>query len=445
VTNMNSMFYETKFNQDISGWDVSSVENFRGMFVRVNEFNQDISGWDVSSGEDFREMFQGASSFRQDLSSWPQIAKDASYFCAGAKCNYVAPPTTHIPTKSPVSRDPTSEPTVVALENLWKIVPGSTTYDNLKFSFNYKIHRHHSESILRALVLDKECTNPTNPDNTDVSSAFATNVLLISTENALVEVNLNTSEILDLGSNYFEYKDDGDAGIYFCLRFGIFDDGVEVNFVESIAQLDVSLTDKNFTVTGATVSPKERDASNETDAFTVTVKFCDSAGNLISDVVLNQGQSIKVCVSVNDQTTIIDKLFDFSWKKDEDGEYEQVALDNDGNAEKFSSLSCTGLSAECSFESLLTAQFYTSTSTVTGRGSALLKFDTGRRVMSRILLSRSVQNTGSETAGIATMSTPPLTTASYNHKGIFLSGGFSYGPFKPMMASMLTSSLLLIL
>jgi len=396
-------------------------------------------------------MFYNATSFSQNLVSWPLKAKGANNFCTLAVCDFVAPPTTYVPTKTPafnptetpISKDPTSEPTTISLEDLWKIVPGSNKYENSKFSFIYEIHKHHQESNLRAVVLDKECTNPTNLNHTEVPSAFIPNVTLISPENALVEITLNTSQIVDLGSNYFEYRENGDASVYFCLRFVLFDGGEEVNFVDSVAQLDVSLTDRNFTVTGLKVSPKDKGVINETDVFTVTVEYCDSAGKLLSNVVLNQGQSIKVCVSVDDQTTIIEKLFDFSWKKDDDGEYSQVALDNDGNAEKFSSLSCNGLSAACSFETLLTAQFYTSTSNVTGRGSALLKFYTGRRAMSRILLSRSVQDSGSETTGVATMSTPQLTTASYAYEGSFISSGLSHSPFKAMMVFTLTSSLLL--
>ncbi|UZK64456.1 BspA family leucine-rich repeat surface protein [Mycoplasma mycoides subsp. capri] len=93
VTNMEGMFGLAKeFNQDISEWDVSKVTNFKdmfygtekfnnkneplkwnsklknaknlqGMFRSSNSFNQDISEWDVSNVEDMSRMFEKASSF----------------------------------------------------------------------------------------------------------------------------------------------------------------------------------------------------------------------------------------------------------------------------------------------------------------------------------------------------------------------------------------------
>ena len=63
-------FYDcTNFNQDISGWDVSSCTVFVGMFG-LTTFNQDISGWNVGSGVNFDSMFDGATDFTSDLSSW---------------------------------------------------------------------------------------------------------------------------------------------------------------------------------------------------------------------------------------------------------------------------------------------------------------------------------------------------------------------------------------
>ena len=64
------VFYNSSFNGDVSGWDVSSVEDMWSMFFDAESFNQDISGWNVSNVKDMSWMFSGAKSFNQDISRW---------------------------------------------------------------------------------------------------------------------------------------------------------------------------------------------------------------------------------------------------------------------------------------------------------------------------------------------------------------------------------------
>ncbi|EJK77665.1 hypothetical protein THAOC_00488 [Thalassiosira oceanica] len=70
-TSFNHVFFKaSSFDQDISGWDVSKGTTFSHMFNRAFVFNQDISGWDVSKGTDFNGMFGKTDSFNQDISGW---------------------------------------------------------------------------------------------------------------------------------------------------------------------------------------------------------------------------------------------------------------------------------------------------------------------------------------------------------------------------------------
>ena len=71
VTHINSVFREaSSFNGDVSNWNVSSVTNMNGAFEDAPSFNQNITSWDVSNVSFMYKMFSGASSFNQNLSQW---------------------------------------------------------------------------------------------------------------------------------------------------------------------------------------------------------------------------------------------------------------------------------------------------------------------------------------------------------------------------------------
>ncbi len=85
VTDMLGLFANTPFNQDLSTWNVSNVQNFYAMFYNNTAFNQDISSWNVGSGTDFSFMFAYAASFNQNISAWNTAnATDMSVMFAGA-------------------------------------------------------------------------------------------------------------------------------------------------------------------------------------------------------------------------------------------------------------------------------------------------------------------------------------------------------------------------
>ena len=68
--------YASTFNQDISGWDVSKVNEMNSMFRNALEFNQgiaasafnrDIAEWSESQVTDMSAMFRNAYAFNQDI------------------------------------------------------------------------------------------------------------------------------------------------------------------------------------------------------------------------------------------------------------------------------------------------------------------------------------------------------------------------------------------
>merc|ERR1711862_364318 len=77
------MFAASRFNGNISKWDVSSVVKMYEMFGGNVEFNQDLSSWNVSAVTNMAYMFWQTDKFNQDLSSWDvgAVTNMDSMFC----------------------------------------------------------------------------------------------------------------------------------------------------------------------------------------------------------------------------------------------------------------------------------------------------------------------------------------------------------------------------
>jgi hypothetical protein len=58
------------FNEDISGWEVSSATTMTAMFAGARSFDQPIGSWNVSGVRDMSFMFSLAMSFHQPLGDW---------------------------------------------------------------------------------------------------------------------------------------------------------------------------------------------------------------------------------------------------------------------------------------------------------------------------------------------------------------------------------------
>src|SRR5574344_451172 len=70
ITNISDIFMYSKFNGDISKWDVSNVTDMACMFSGAKKFNSDIGNWDISKVTDMTRLFNGATIFNQDISKW---------------------------------------------------------------------------------------------------------------------------------------------------------------------------------------------------------------------------------------------------------------------------------------------------------------------------------------------------------------------------------------
>ena len=70
VTDVSRVFQGSSFNGDLSGWNVSRVQNMQSMFSGASSFDKPLNDWDVSSVTNMRFMFFNADRFNQDLGSW---------------------------------------------------------------------------------------------------------------------------------------------------------------------------------------------------------------------------------------------------------------------------------------------------------------------------------------------------------------------------------------
>ena len=71
INDMTQMFRNAKnFNSDLSRWDTSNVTSMRMMFEDATNFNSDLSRWDTSKVNDMIQMFKNAKNFNSDLSRW---------------------------------------------------------------------------------------------------------------------------------------------------------------------------------------------------------------------------------------------------------------------------------------------------------------------------------------------------------------------------------------
>ena len=84
ITDFNKLFDGcSRFNGDISRWDVSRCQLMVGMFSG-SKFNSNISEWNVSNVEDMWGMFN-KSTFNQDISKW-KLRKDCKIVIMFDKC-----------------------------------------------------------------------------------------------------------------------------------------------------------------------------------------------------------------------------------------------------------------------------------------------------------------------------------------------------------------------
>ena len=86
---MDNTFNEaTKFNQNISGWNLAAATTLERFLYNADGFNQDISAWDVSRVTNMEYMFR-STAFNQDLCLWGSkisISSSVNFMFSSTAC-----------------------------------------------------------------------------------------------------------------------------------------------------------------------------------------------------------------------------------------------------------------------------------------------------------------------------------------------------------------------
>jgi hypothetical protein len=89
ITSMSFLFMDSKFNGNISGWDVSKVKTMDNMFNGATAFNQPIGNWKFPIVTDMGGMFNSATAFNQDIGKWefPEVTDMNGMFTGATDFN----------------------------------------------------------------------------------------------------------------------------------------------------------------------------------------------------------------------------------------------------------------------------------------------------------------------------------------------------------------------
>lgn len=216
------------------------------------------------------------------------------------------------------------------------------------------------------------------------------------------------------------------ANVYFCVRIKVYNmdssdpNALEVNFIETPVLLTVNLVD-GFEINSGALTNAQSAVELAEDDSAVEAYLCDSDANVVEQGnIQTQGQSVRVCVRPTSETmakgAFLRYIEEFTFLRED---ISQVAISPQTAGVAGSELtvvSCEAGATLCAFETLLGAQFFSSTGIVSGEGTAFLQFgqgDTGRR-MKAVSRSTQVNDQGSALSGTPTRFTFDLVVLPYN-------------------------------
>jgi hypothetical protein len=286
---------------------------------------------------------------------------------------------------------------IVALR--WAIQnPPTVDYEKLQFDIHFTVSDYieATKHVRYDIYSSVDCGNVNNLlTNNDIMETWVTDndttpigmgidpnsKRIVTVSNSLVATNITTS-------NSYTSLEDGtaDAYISYCVRFSLWNgegpndpNSSEINYLEVNISLSLDFTDEDFSINGQNVEAKDRDVQTTDDEFFVQAFICNELGQPPSDVVpLRQGELVRVCIEPTEQAKEVGfrmrHIDQFTFVQDLTP---QEAIVNEVAAPNFlTELTCIPGSEQCSFETLLFADFFQNNpqSTVAGTGIATLQW-----------------------------------------------------------------------
>ena len=192
---------------------------------------------------------------------------------------------------------------------------------------------------------------------------------------ATVVVDMQTRTAAAQGDLWTAVGPDGGGTLSYCVRYGLFAGGNEVNFSETVVTLTITM-EGGFEVPSFEVAEKAKTESTQAQEYTVSAALCSTGDG--TDGAFLQGSLICVKVSPSSPDVEVTSISEFTWTNESIENTEdittQAALPIAGG---------DGLSSYAGtdeFSTILYAQFYESGIQVKGAGTANLGFTTARRL-----------------------------------------------------------------
>ena len=197
------------------------------------------------------------------------------------------------------------------LRDRWALpdTPASSEYfdddSGVDFAFGFPVSRDVATyDNIDIRIYDKGCKYNDGETPVEISEGITDKIVFPASTATSTAPTVMTSLQVSLGNSgmnvasmlqeYPSLWNEEESQISFCIRFSLVTDGIEVNFLETVVILDVTLMGVGFRVDEFAVQPKERIESISQVSYDVTAYLCDGRYQPLRD----------------DTTGLIDQLYE---------------------------------------------------------------------------------------------------------------------------------------